>query len=419
MSDRLAIHGGTKLRSTPFPSISDVSGRNIGDEELAALAEVIHSGALNRTVTTSSKARELEQAFAQWLGVPNAVASTSGTAAIHLAVAAIDPDPGDEIIVAPITDFGTIIPVLSQNAVPVFADVDPATYCIDPRDVEAKITPRTRAIIAVHLFGSPADLDGLLAVARRHNLPLIEDCCQAHGATYKGQKVGTFGDIACFSLQQSKLMTCGDGGLTVTADPELAARMRLFSDKGWPREGDLRTHMFLGLNYRMTELQAAVALAQLAKLDWVIDRRQWAGGLLTELIQDLPALSTPDLPPKSSGVYWLYPINVDSDRLGITVVELAEAIAAEGIPASAGYVEPMYLVPALTEGKTYGKSGFPFDSPYTTRKYTDYQRGLCPVSERMQAQMFKVPINEKFTEQDVRDIAAGIRKVVTWFAGRR
>jgi dTDP-4-amino-4,6-dideoxygalactose transaminase len=413
----LARDGGPRVRETALPSVSSASGRTLGDEEIRALEEVIHSGKLNRTIAPESRAAAFERGFCEWLGVKEAVASTSGTSALHLAVAAIDPNPGDEIIVTPITDFGSVIPIIAQNAVPVFADVLPDTWCTDPESIRANITDRTRAIIVVHLFGQPADLDPILAIAAEHGIPVIEDCSQAYGATYKGRTVGTFGTLGCFSLQQSKHITSGDGGLTVTNDPDLARRMRLFSDKGWPREGEIRTHLFYGLNYRMTELQGAVALAQLPKLDGVIANRRRAGHLLEELLADVPGISVPALPENWESVYWLFPINVDTGVLNASVGELTAAIGAEGIPASAGYVMPLYLTPALAEGKTYGDSHFPFDSHYTTRSYTDYTEGLCPVAESMSSRMFTVAINENYTDDDVRDIATAIAKVANAFAG--
>jgi dTDP-4-amino-4,6-dideoxygalactose transaminase len=413
---QLARDGGPKVRTTPLPSVSNRDGRTIGDEELQAVESVLLSGQLNRTVPTKSRSSDLEHDFGKWLGVAHVAASTSGTSALHLAVASIDPNPGDEIITTPITDFGTIIPILSQNAVPVFADVDPDTYCIDPASVEANITDRTRAIIAVHLFGQPADLDPLLELSRKHNIPLIEDCSQAYGATYHGQKVGTFGEIGTFSLQQSKHITAGDGGMTVTSNEDLAYRMRLFSDKGWPRQGELRTHLYLGLNYRMTEMQGAIAQAQLTKLDSVIANRRKAGHLLEALIADIPHLRVPQLPGDGESVYWLFPVHVDVAGLGISVAEFADIVRAEGIPISPGYVKPMYLVPALAEGKTYGDSHFPFDSPYTTRSYKEYKPGLCPVAERMSEEMFTLAINENYTEQDVKDISEALHKVVAALA---
>lgn len=417
-TDTLAIDGGPKVREKPFPTVSDASGRNLGEEEIRLLTEVIQSGKLNRTVTTESKVKAFEQGFAEWLGVDEAVASTSGTSALHLAVAALNPNPGDEIIVTPITDFGSVIPILAQTAVPVFADVDPETWCVDPESIRANITDRTKAIMVVHLFGQPADLDPIMEIANEHNIPVIEDCSQAYGATYKGRKAGTTGTIGCFSLQQSKHITAGDGGITVTNDPDLAMRMRLFSDKGWPREGNLRTHLFLGLNYRMTELQGAVALAQLGKLDGVIADRQRAGHLLTELLAGVPGISIPSLPENSASVFWLYPINFDSDVLGASVQDIAKAISAEGVGVNPGYVMPLYLTPAMTEANTFGDSHFPFDSAYTTRSYKDYREGLCPNSESMKQRMATLAINERYTEDDVRDIATAIRKVATAFAAK-
>src|SRR5436189_3055106 len=174
MTERLAIDGGTPVRSTPFPTINDALGRHVGEEELALLTEVIQSGKLNRN--TGTKVRALEKAWAEAFGVEHAIASTSGTAAIHVALGALPLNPGDEVITTPITDWGTIGPILAQGCVPVFADVDPVTYCMDPEHVERRVTSRTRAIVAVHLLGHPCEVDAMLAIARRHNLFVIEDC---------------------------------------------------------------------------------------------------------------------------------------------------------------------------------------------------------------------------------------------------
>ncbi len=177
-----------------------------------------------------------EKEFAEAYGAAYAVASTSGTAAIHTALGALDLNAGDEVITAPITDLGTIIPILYQNCIPVFADID-ATYQMDSADVEKKITSRTKAIIAVHLFGNTCDMDAMAAVAKRHGIPLIEDCSQTHMTEYKGKFVGTIGDIGCFSFQQSKHMTTGDGGMTITSNKKYFDRMKLFVDKGYARKG--------------------------------------------------------------------------------------------------------------------------------------------------------------------------------------
>lgn len=414
----LAIHGGKPLRTAPLPSVEDAAGRTFGEAELALLAEVIHAGRLNRNGGTM--VRRLEAEFAAWAGARHCVASTSGTAALHLAVGALDLEPGDEVITTPITDFGTIIPILLQNAVPVFADIEPETWCLDPADVARKITPRTRAIIAVHLFGQPADLDPLLALARERALVLIEDCSQAYGTRYKGRPTGIQGQIGCYSLQQSKHLSAGDGGLTVTDDDALARRLRLFSDKGWPRgPGEPRTHLFLAPNYRMTELQGAVALAQLRKVDGVVAARREVAARLDACLSDLPGLR----PPRARGgdrvTYWLYPVHYDAAALGIGVDEFCRALSAEGVPAAPGYVAPMYQAPVLRELRTYGASGFPFNSPYTTRTGAEYREALCPVAEAMATRMFRINICETLTDADIRDIDGALTKVATHYASVR
>ncbi len=413
----LAVLGGPPVRTTPLPSVADASGRTFGDEELALLTRVIRSGRLNRNGGTL--VRQLETDFAAWVGAADCVASTSGTAALHLAVGALDLDPGDEVITTPITDFGTIIPILMQNGVPVFADVDPDSWCLDPADVARKITPRTRAIIPVHLFGQPADLDPLLALAREHDLVLIEDCSQAYGTRYRGRPTGVQGHIGCYSLQQSKHLSAGDGGLTVTNDPALARRMRLFSDKGWPRDGDQRTHLFLAPNYRMTELQGAVALAQLGKVDGVIERRRAVAARLDACVSDLPGLHPPRPRAGDRTTYWLYPLHYDADALGVPLRDVCTALTAEGIPAAAGYVPPVYHAPVLRELRTYGTSGFPFGSPYTSRSGAEYRDALCPIAEAMSDRMLHLAVNERFTDADVDDIDRALTKVVTHYARAR
>lgn len=413
----LARDGGSPVRTAPLPTVNNASGRTFGEDELELLREVIESGQLNHTVTSHGKVQQFAEGFAEWLGMPHAVACSSGTAALHLAVAAIDPNPGDEIIVTPISDFGSVIPILAQNAVPVFADVLPDTWCIDPEQIRAQITDRTRAIMIVHLFGQPCDMDAIMAIADDHGIPVIEDCCQAYGTTWRGQRAGTFGTIGCFSLQQSKHISTGDGGIAVTNDPLFARRMTLFADKAWPRDTNSREHQFLGLNYRMTELQGAVSLAQLPKLDGVIAARQRWGNALTERIADWPGVSMPELPPSSASTFWLFPINVDPEVAG-NVSELAAALNAEGIGGSAGYVTPMYLNPVLTEGRTYGTSHFPFDSPYTSRRFQDYTLNLCPVAESMKQRAITLAINERYTQRDVDDIAQAVNKVFAAFAKR-
>ena len=223
--EQLAIEGGPKTVDYKFPTNSDISGRMFGDEEIAELTDVIRSGNLN--VLGGPKVQQFEEEWKKTFGVKHAVTSTSGTAALHVGVLAVGPNPGDEIIVAPITDIGSIIAILYQLAVPVFADVDPLTGIITAETIEPCITERTVAIMVVHLQGNAAVMDPIVELARKHNLLVIEDCSQAHMAAYNGRYAGTIGDIGCYSFQQSKHMTTGDGGMTVTNNDYLGERIML------------------------------------------------------------------------------------------------------------------------------------------------------------------------------------------------
>lgn len=407
--DRLAVDGGTPVRRAPLPGIER---RAMGEEEIAALTEVIHSGQLGRHGGT--KVKELERVYAEFYGVKHAIAVSSGSAAVHTAVATIDPEPGDEIITTPCSDFGTVLGILFQNAIPVFADLDPETFCLDPASVEARITDRTRAIVAVHLFGGLADLDALRAIADRHGIPLIEDCAQAQLSEYRGKLAGTLGTIGCFSLNTTKHLNAGEGGLVVTNDDALARRARLFADKAWPRDQEGRYSLFLGQNYRLGELQAAVALVGLRRLRENVAARRRAVDRVYERIVGVPRVRIPTELPSTRSSYWILHLFVD-DR--IDADEAARALEAEGIPFSAKYVTPIYTWPVLRDRRTYGNSGFPFGSPYTKRPF-DYEPGLCPVFEAARERLILLSVDEQWSDADADDVAAAIRKVFVHLASR-
>jgi dTDP-4-amino-4,6-dideoxygalactose transaminase len=393
-----------------LPSATEPAGRTFGEEEAKALADVLASAKLNFTVG-GTETPALEAEFAARYGVAHAVACSSGTAALHLAVGAVDPAPGDEIITTPLTDFGTVIPIVAQNAVPVFADVDPATGNLDPDSVRALISERTRAIIAVHLFGAAAPVDELRAIADEHGVTLIEDCAQAYLTELAdGRLAGTVGHVGCFSLQQYKHITCGDGGLAITADAALARAMRLFADKGWPRDTGERTHVSFGMNYRMTELQAAVARAQLTKLPDVVRRRRRTARRLADGLRRLPGLGVPaDL---ERHAVWLFPVVLDVEAAGGDNRAWAAALAAEGVPVSPGYLsQPVYGYPVLAQRRLYGGSGFPFTSPPARTEFT-YGPGLCPRAERLIGEtLLVVQWNEAYTDADADEIAAAFARV--------
>jgi perosamine synthetase len=407
---KLAIEGGTPVRAVPLAA----PPREIGEPEFAELRRVIEQGVMNRW-SGGKLTEEFETAFAQFYGVRAAAACSSGTAAIHQAVGALNPEPGDEIVTAPITDLGTVIPIVAQNAIPVFADVDLETFNLDPADVERRITPRTRAIIPVHLGGNPCDMDPLLALARKHGLMVIEDCAQTYCASYRGKWTGTMGDFGCFSLQQSKHMTCGDGGVTITDDADRGEIALKFGAKGRPlytEDGARHYHSF-GFNYDMTELQAAVALAQLGRVRKVTEARTRSGELLTRLTAGFPGFHPQKVLDGCRSTYWFYALRLVEAEAGLSPRRFAECLRAEGIPCGVHYIgKPIFLYESLRRKQVYGTSHYPWSLQDPTRAVR-YEEGECPNTERALNEMITLPLHESFTEQDVRDVADAAEKVLT------
>ena len=403
----LALHGGSPYRDTesrPFPARTP-----FGDEEIRLVTKALRSQNLFRWGGELTPL--FESRFAETYGAKHAVGSTSGTAALHVAIGAVNPEPGDEIITSAITDLGTIIPILYQNAVPVFADSDPETLTVDPEDVERLITPRTRAIIAIHLFGNACRMETLAEISSRKGIPLIEDCCQAHLTGYRGKLLGTFGDIGCFSFQQSKHMTTGDGGMTITNDDALGRCMRSFADKHYDRDrAGSRMYGPLGMNFRITELHSAVGLAQLEKVGRVVASRNRLGGRLSEGIEHLDGIVPAPVTPGATHSYWSYPMRVT----GYSNETFARALNAEGIGASAGYIgDPIFQCSAaLAEHRTYGNSRFPFFSPYTDRTF-EYADDMCPRTRELLGQLVMLSFNEQYTDGDIDDVAGAVRKVAS------
>jgi len=400
--EKLSIDGGAPVRTRPFPK-----RQPFGEDDLREVREALESQDL--FFTSGNKIVALEREFAEKYGTRNAVATTSGTAAVHMAVAALDASPGDEIITAPVTDFGTVAGILFQGLIPVFADWKPGTFNMDPAEVEKKIGARTRGIIAVHLFGNPCDMDAIMAAAKRQ-IPVIEDCAQAYCTPYKGKWAGSIGAIGTFSMQQTKHLPTGEGGMTITNNPDYAMRMALFRDKGWENRARWgpRAYTFLGLNYRMNELTGAVARAQLRKVEGVVRAMNRMGNLLTELIRDVDGIFACPVTPGGEHSYWLYAFRVT----GFDPQEFIKALQAEGIPAAWGYtVTPIYLcTDALASKRTFGRTSYPFDSPYYQGSI-EYKEGLCPVAERELREIGTFRFYENWSEDDIRDVARAFRKV--------
>jgi len=402
---RLAINGGPKAKPQAYGT-----GARFGDEEKRACAEALDQQTL--FFASGNKTRQLREAFSARYGIQHCVANSSGTAAIHIALAACGVKPGDHVITASITDMGTCAAILLCGAIPVFADLDRDNFTLDPKSVEARITPKTTAIVAVHLTGAPCDMDALKEIAARHDLWLIEDCAQAYHSEYKRQLCGTIGDIGCFSLNDFKHISAGDGGLLVTHDDQLAHRAELFADKCYDRRPNAeRNPFFAAPNYRMHELTAAVGLAQLAKLDSIVSRRRRYGDAVHEGLRNLPGVIPQGFVAGARPSYWFYMFRIDEKIVG-SRERFVAALNAEGVSAKAGYVDrATYLYDIFTKRQGFAGTEFPFSlSPEIT-----YAAGLCPNAESIVREGVKVPVSEFFTDEDARQTVDAIRKVSAAF----
>lgn len=391
-----------------MPSDQDASGRTLGEAEIAAVRDVIESGVL--TSTKGQWVPALEQHFAEIVGARHVIATSSGTAAIHAAIAAIDPEPGDEVITTPITDMGAIAPIVYQNAIPVFADVDTRTGNLSAPSVEDRISGKTRAIIATHLFGNPADMPAIVQLAQRHGVPVIEDCCQAFLAESRGRLVGTIGAIACFSLQQGKHITTGEGGLVATDDDDHARRIRLFVNKAWPYGDENPDHEFLALNSRMSELQGAVGRVQLDKLGSVVGARRRTAARLTDRLEGLDGLDAPWIAPGDEHSYWRYPVLVDTGRFPDGPDGIARALGGHGIVSTPRYVKkPAFQTAVIADQRTFGSSRYPFT--LARAQALDYTPAHFPGTFDFLSSVLVLPWNERLADEDVDYIADQIEDV--------
>ena len=395
----------TLLPERALPNDQDATGRNFGEREIAYLAEALSSGTL--TSTKGRFVRALERTFAEMLGVKYAYACSSGSAAVHCAVAALDLEPGDEIVTTPITDMGAIAPILYQGAVPVFADVDPKTLNVTAETIEAVLSERTRAIVVTHLFGVPCEMHAIEELARKKNLPVIEDCAQAFLASHRDRYVGTIGTIGTFSLQQGKHITTGEGGIVVTNDEALARRIYLFINKAWGYGDPNPDHYFLAPNYRMSELQGAVGLAQLEKLERAVERRVLLASILTKWLEGVPGVSAPQLSLDARAVYWRYAIQLDPSQLPDGPHGFAAKLKDRSILTAPRYIQkPAFECEVIRDQRTFGKSRWPFTLArpealqYDRQRYPGVYLGLDRV--------LVIPWNDRLSIGDVEYIARSI-----------
>ncbi len=407
--EKLAIHGGAPVKTTPYGE-----GMRFGKEELAYVQEALGQNTL--FYWKGKMTKRFCEKFANMYSSKYCAASSSGTAAIHVALGACGIGSGDEVITSPITDMGSVIGILYQNAVPVFADLDPNSYNITAESVKAKITERTKAIIVVHLAGNACEIDKICELAKEKNIYVIEDCAQAYCCRYKGKYVGTYGDIGCFSLNDFKHISAGDGGMIITENETLYHNAVMFADKGYNRFGEsvAKNVPNLAPNYRMNELTAAVALAQLDKVEDICGKRHSFGEKLNRALGKIPGILPHKITEGCESSYWFYLLRVDEKELGVNNKELAEALQAEGIRASAGYIPSCVYQYDIFKNRTVypGKTAYPLEN-------IEYKTGDCPVAEEILDTCIYLQVNEFFTEQDLEDTIMAFEKVCSYFrAGR-
>jgi len=384
----LALKGGSK--AITLDDTEALKWPLIGDEEINAVINLLKKGELS----ISEETYAFEKEFADYLGVKYALAHNNGTAAIHAAFFAVGVGPGDEVIAPSYTYWATVMPILSCNAIPVFAEIDPKNLCLDPDDVKKKITPQTKAIIVVHLWGMPAEMDELLEIAQENNIALIEDASHAHGAEYKGRKVGGIGDIGCFSLQTSKLMIGGEGGILVTNNKEYYERAVLLGHYERIPKLSVKYRKYaytgFGWKYRISPLAAAIARIQLRHLDERNAKRNRNLEYLDRELNKIKGIETFETPPYVKRVYYEYRIKFNPEELGgIPREKIIEALQAEGAKVSEERYPLLHLQPVFKERNIYGK-GCPFDCPHV-KKRIYYKKGDLPVTEMLHERLLRLP----------------------------
>ena len=390
---KLAIHGGDPVRRRPFPGYNV-----IGAEEKDAACRVLDSGVLSRFLGCwhddfhgGPEVQQLEREWAVRFGVRHAIAATSG---LYAAVGGVGVEPGDEVIVSPYTMSASATAAIVYGALPVFADIEPDCFCLDPASVEARITSRTKAIVVVDIFGQAYDADAINAIARKHGIAVIEDNAQAPGGGLHGRCAGVLGDVGVFSLNYHKHIHCGEGGVVVTDNDDIAERVRLIRNHAEAvveAKGVSDLSNMVGFNYRMTELEAAIARCQLRKLDGLVAQRQRNVAYLENALSAYPAFTMPKVRRGASHVYYQHAILFDEVVAGVGRDQFIAAVKAElpvferreseGVKLGCGYVKPLYLQPMYQQRVAFGRGGFPF----SLRESGDpsYEKGICPVVERM------------------------------------
>jgi dTDP-4-amino-4,6-dideoxygalactose transaminase len=377
------------------------------DSEERLLLEVLRSGQW----WFGGRVKQFEEEFAAFQGARFGVSCTNGTTAIEMGLRALGVLEGDEVIVPPYTFIATASAVVTVGAIPVFADIEPGTLCLDPEDVARKITGRTRAVVPVHVAGRMADMERINTIAGRHKLAVLEDAAHAWGSRSRGQGAGTLGQCGTFSFQVSKNITAGEGGILVTDDPDLADLCRSYTHCGRRRGSAWYDHDYLGSNLRMTEFQAAVLIAQLRRLEAQVRRRQANAALLDQLLPGMPGLRILDPAAQMTRrSYHMYVFRVDESALGMSRDRMIEALVAEGVPVSKGWYRPLYRNGVFAQAHRGPAHGI--RAPLAG-KGVDYTRVSCPVCEQVCRDAIWIPQHVLLAEESqIRMLAAAVEKVI-------
>ena len=405
-ADKPALLGGTPVRIGDWPTwpVSD-------SLEMDGLREVLQSGKWHRYAAgEQGKVAEFERQWAADVGVPYCQAANSGTSSLVCALAALDIGPGDEVLVPPYTFIATINAVLVHHALPVFVDSDPDTALMDPGTLEGRINENTRAILPVHIAGAPCDMDRILQIAAVRNLKVVEDACQAHTAAWNGKRVGSMGDAGCFSFQNSKNITSGDGGALTTNDRIVYARAQAFENNGTSPVKDDGVRTSNGMNLRLTEFQGALLLAQLTRNEMFTRRREENGAHLNELLNAIPGVRAKRAYPGTTRHgYHLYMFDFDPEQFsGMSKSQLLKALTAEGVPASGGY--SALNKHAFVEQFLTSRS---FQRIYSPERLKDYrEQNVCPANDGMIERTCWLTQNVLLgTREDMESIAAAVSRI--------
>jgi len=417
--NRLAIYGGEK---TIRHSIKHYN--SIATEELNAAKKVIESGVLSQFLGAwhkdffgGPKVLEFENAWENYFNVQHAVTVNSATSGLIAAMGAVGIEPGDEVIVSPWTMCASATAILHWNAIPVFADIESKTFCLDPISVERNITPYTKAIIAVDIFGHSANIDALRDIAKKHHLKLISDSAQAPGAKYKGYYAGTLADVAVYSLNYHKHIHTGEGGVVVTNNDDIAIRLKLIRNHAEAVVGPMdyaNLSNMIGYNFRLGEIECAMGIEQLKKLNDLVRTRRRLAHRLTAGLKNLKGIQLPSEENDRTHVYYTYPMVLDLVVLKVSRAEIFDALVAEGIPGLAKGYQNIHLLPMYQKKIAYGSSGFPWSAEFCKRE-VNYQKGICPVAEMLHEKSYLglAICSYDFSESDIDAIISAFHKVWT------